>query len=248
MDKKVNKKVTTKKSPAKKTSVKKPTVKKTVTKKTPIKKEVNKVKTVAPKKIEVKVEEKIIEEPKRRIKKVDDNEKLYIYGALITIILVLSNTIVNIPFEVFGTAIKLSAFVYPITFLFSCIILKKYGVLEVIEALVVAIVVQLLMFFLRWVIVGNVNVGVFISSFVSFGISQVSCLCLYSILVRNKMDTIFYVFLVFTICILFDNGVFLSLLKNFGDSSIGLGTLNISNAIKLLLSFLISYLITQKDW
>lgn len=247
MDKKVSKKTVTK-SPAKKVNtVKKSTPKKTTTKKV-IKKPVNKVKAVIPKKIETKVEEKVIEEPKKKITKVDDSERLYIYGALITILLVLSNTIINIPCEVFGVTIKLSAFVYPFTFLFSCIILKKYGVMEVIEALIVAIVVQLLMFFLRWIIVGNINVGLFVSAFVSFSVSQVACLCLYGILLRNKLDTIFYAFLVFTICILFDNGIFLSLLKNFGDNTVGLNALNVSNIIKVLFSFLIAYFITEKEW
>lgn len=234
------------KKTVKQSETKKP---KTVVKKTSTKK-VTQVKTTTPKNIEVKKVERVIEEPKKRKSnsKVTDSEKLYIYGALITIILVLSNSIINIPFELFGYSVKLSTFIYPFTFLLSCVIMKKYGVMEVIEALVVAIVVQMLMFFLRWIIVGNINVGLFVSSFVSFSISQAACLCLYSILIRNKMDTIFYVFLVFTICILFDNGVFLSLLKNFGDSTVEIGSLNISNILKVLISFVISYFITEKEW
>lgn len=255
MDKKVSKKKVDKKTPVKKTTARKPATKKKTTKvivkkpapKKSVKQNENKVKTVAPKEIEVKVEETIIKDQKRKISKVEESEKLYIYGALIAILLVLSNTIVNIPFEIFGVALKLSAFVYPFIFLFSCIILKKYGVVEVIEALIVAIVVQLMMFFLRWIIVGNINVGIFVSTFISFSISQVACLCLYSILLKNKLDTFFYIFLIFTICILFDNGVFLSLLKNFGDSTITLNTLNVSNLIKILISLLISYIIMKKE-
>ena len=252
MNKKVTKKseaVTKKKT----TTVKKTTVKpKTTVKKTVSTKKVStpkKVKAVEAKKIETIVVEPVETPKKRKIEKVTDSEKLYIYGALITIILVLSNSIVSIPFEVFGVVVKLSSFFYPLTFLISCIILKKYGVMEVIEALVVAVVVQLLMFFLRWIIVGNINVGLFISSFVAFGVGQVACLCLYNILERNKMDkNILYVFLVFTICVLFDNGVFLSLLKNFGDSTATLNSLNISNGIRVMISFLMAYFITEVKW
>lgn len=224
-------------------NTKKSTTKKNATanknKKTVTKKETNKIKEKVLKTVETQT---IKSKRKRNNKNYND---LYLYSSAIAIILVLSNSINYIPFTINDIDISLSVFSYPFIFLFSCMIYKKYGFWETIESLIVAVVIQMLMFFLRWIIFEEVELKLFISSLISFGLSQFICIYLYHILLENKLENFLYIFLILTISILFDNIIFLTFLKIFGDQTIGLEVLNASNLVKLGMSTLISLIISK---
>lgn len=221
-------------------NTKKVVKKSTTNKKTVNNKVASKIKEKGPLKI---VETQIIEKKRKGNKK--NYNDLYLYSSAIAIILVLSNSISYIPFTINNVDVSLSVFSYPFIFLFSCLIYKKYGLWETIESLIVAVVIQMLMFFLRWIIFEEVELKLFISSLISFGLSQFICVYLYHILLENELENYLYVFLILTISILFDNVIFLTFLKLFGDQTIGLEILNVSNLVKLGMSALVSLIVSK---
>lgn len=184
---------------------------------------------------------------RNKIKIVDDPDKIYIYSFAITVFLVLSNAIINIPFNISDTPVFLGVFTYPFALFFSCIVLKKYGLKEVVQGIVIAVTMQILMLFLRWIVFSEIEISLLISTLISFILSEMALLTLYYIIIKNKKETFSIMLLLFIIIILFDNCLFLSIFNSFRNN-ITLEMFEMSNVIKLIMSIIITYLFKYIKW
>lgn len=199
------------------------------------------------KKIKKGVESVIPKNIRSKIKIVDDPDKLYIYSFAITVFLILSNAVINIPFKIGETPVFLGVFTYPFALFFSCIVLRKYGLKEVIQGIVVAVTMQILMLFLRWIVFSEVEISLLVSTLTSFILSEAALVTLYYIIIRNKKETFLTMLLLFIIIILFDNSLFLSIYNSF-ENNITLEIFEMSNAVKLIMSIIITYLFKYIKW
>lgn len=182
-----------------------------------------------------------------KIKIIDDPDKIYIYSFAITVFLILSNAIINIPLEIKEVSIFPGLFTYPFALFFSCVVLRKYGLKEVIQAIIIAVTMQILMLFLRWIVFSEVEISLLVSTLTSFVLSEVFLMTIYYVIIKNKKETFLVMLLLFIIILLFDNCLFLYIFNLF-ENNITFKMFEISNAIKLIMSIIITYLFKYIKW
>lgn len=135
------------------------------------------------------------------------NTKFSIYVAIISIILILSNSISVYTFNLFNYQIAYSVFTYALVFVFANEITRRYGYRKTLYAIVLADIIQ----FLLYIILNNIfsiDMGevVIYSSILTFTIGQLINLFLYVKLVKNnRMASALFAFLV---AITIDNIIF----------------------------------------
>lgn len=231
-----------KKSPVRKTTTK--------TKSNTVKKVSVKSKSNSKPKVEIKkemVKNLTAERPKRKFKEKEENLK-YIYGSAIAIFLILSNCLVNFTFEINDVEIYYNVFTIPFIYFFTCILYKKYGLRDTVEAMIIAVVVQILIFFLRWIMFSEVEVNLFLATLLAVPISQFICIVLYEVMLKSDIENKFVIWLILTIVLLFDNVVFLAVLKVLDSPDITLSMLGISNVIKVVMAMVLTSLVDKIKW
>ncbi len=169
---------------------------------------------------------------------------LYLYGALISILFILSNYIVKFSFELSGTAVYFSVFTIPFIYLFTCLLYKKYGFKKTIIAIIIAVILQLLVFLGEWMVTKELNTAVLVGTMLSVPFAQLITIGLYK-LIQKKYENIFTIFIVLAIAVIFDNLVFLNVLKLFGDANVAINMITVSNLIKLVLTFVSAIIVAR---
>lgn len=169
-----------------------------------------------------------------------------LYGALICLLFVLSNYIVKFSFELNGTIIYYSVFTIPFIYLFTCLLYKKYGFKKVIIAICTAILLQLLAFLVEWLVYSKIDTGVLVGTMLSVPFAQLITVGLYK-LIGKKYENILSIFIILAVAVLFDNLVFLNVLKAFGDKGVVIHMITISNLIKVVLAFISSIIVVKTN-
>lgn len=167
-----------------------------------------------------------------------------LYGSLISILFILSNYIVKFSFNLNGTSIYYSVFTIPFIYLFTCLLYKKYGFKKTLTAIVIAIVLQLLVFFMEWLIYSEISTAVLVGTMLSVPFAQLLTIGLYK-LMNKKHENILTIFIILAIAVIFDNLVFLNVLKLFGDNAVVINMITTSNLIKVLLAFISSIIVIK---
>ena len=88
------------------------------------------------------------------------------------IILVVSNFIARLHINILETPLYLSAVIYPLTYLCTCLIIKKTSSKQAIYLMALALGAQSLSCVVQWIMLGDVDCSATLSTFISFLLGQ----------------------------------------------------------------------------
>lgn len=111
------------------------------------------------------------------------------------IILIIASTMAHQHISILGSPIYLYAFIYPLTYLFSCWITKKTDLKSALNAMATTLVLQTVVFVLNWIFFNIMDAYLMIYTFLAFFLEQLILIFTYDFLVKIKKDTFMSMFL-----------------------------------------------------
>lgn len=113
----------------------------------------------------------------------EENNKLPLLLVLsLPILLLISTEVAYISFNVFGQEIYLLSLVFPLTFLASLLIFKKSNSKMAITLVILALIMQCMVFVLKWVLLSTIDYKLMEITFLGFFISHLILLLGYEVL------------------------------------------------------------------
>ena len=131
---------------------------------------------------------------------------IYLLG--MPIALIIANFMARFHIEIFGSPLYFSVLLYPLTYLFSGMIVKKAGYKKSLLLMSVTLVCAALTFVVQWSLLSTIDNLVMIYSFLSFLICQLIFIYTYDFLIKMKKDTYGWVFLLVLLVSANDNAFF----------------------------------------
>ncbi len=131
---------------------------------------------------------------------------IYLLG--MPIALIIANFMARFHIEIFGSPLYFSVLLYPLTYLFSGMIVKKAGYKKSLLLMSVTLVCAALTFVVQWSLLSTIDNLVMIYSFLSFLICQLIFIYTYDFLIKMKKDTYGWVFLLVLLVSAIDNAFF----------------------------------------
>lgn len=173
------------------------------------------------------------------------NKKYLLYSLIIAVLFILSNYIVKFSFNIGDTSVFYSVFSIPFIYLFTYLLYKKFGFKKSFIAIIGAVILQLLVFLIEWLITSQINTGVLVGTMLSVPFAQLLLIGLITLLQKFKFENIISIFVALSVAVLFDNLVFLNVMKLFGNNDVVINMINISNLIKIVLAFVSSLVVSK---
>jgi uncharacterized PurR-regulated membrane protein YhhQ (DUF165 family) len=162
---------------------------------------------------------------------------LYVFG--LPIILIVSTYIAHIHFTILGSPFYLSVLIYPLTYLITCLVVKKSNLSTALDLMAVSIVCQAFTFVVIWSLIGEMDSLLMICTFLSFVLNQLIIIVVYNYLLKTKMDTYLAIFILIVIVSGIDNILFGGLIE--GE------TISLSILARLMYAVIIPAIVARSD-
>ena len=124
------------------------------------------------------------------------------------IILVVSNFIARLHINVLETPLYLSAVIYPLTYLCTCLIIKKTSSKQAVYLMALALGAQSLSCVVQWIMLGDVDCSATLSTFISFLLGQLIIIVGYDYLKKVKQDNYFSILAIILLVSVLDNLIY----------------------------------------
>lgn len=131
---------------------------------------------------------------------------IYLLG--MPIIFIIANFIARVHCEILGSPLYFSAFLYPVTYLISGLIVRKSEYKQGLLMMAISLVSSALTFVVEWALIDRMDYVVMMYAFMSFLIGQLIFIYTYDFLIKIKKDTYGFVFLLLAVVSAIDNAFF----------------------------------------
>lgn len=131
---------------------------------------------------------------------------IYLLG--MPVVLIIANFMARFHIEIFGSPLYFSVLLYPLTYLFSGMIVKKTDYKKSLLIMAVSLMCAALTFVVQWALLDSIDNFVMIYSFLSFLICQLIFIYTYDFLIKMKKNTYGWVFILVLVVSAIDNAFF----------------------------------------
>lgn len=161
---------------------------------------------------------------------------IYIIG--LPIIVLVANALANIKFTILGSYLSVSAFLYPLSFFITCLIIKKTNYKNALRIMIFALAAEVLAAVVEWIILKEMDSYIMIYGYLSLIICQLILIYVYDFLVKKKKDTFIFVFLLLLMVNAIDNAFFGAIIEG--------QYISFSSAIRLIYAIVLAGILTKK--
>ena len=154
------------------------------------------------------------------------------------IILIVSTFMARLHIEIGSSPLYISTFLYPLTYLLICLIIKKTNSKNAFNIMSVALISQSLAFIIEWIMLNKMDCYVMICTFLSFLFSQLILIYTYDFLRKTKKDGYFAILLLIGIVSAIDNAFFGACIEG--------QTISLSILVRLVYVIIIPLVLAEK--
>ena len=140
------------------------------------------------------------------MKKEEKLSLTYVLG--MPIVFIIANFIARVHFSVVGSPLYFSVLLYPLTYLFSGMVIKKTNYKNGLLMMAITLMLSALTFVVEWALLDTMDYFVMIYAFLSFLICQLIFIYTYDFLRKIKKDTYGWVFILVAIVSAIDSTFF----------------------------------------
>ena len=161
---------------------------------------------------------------------------IYIIG--LPIIVLVANALANIKFTILGSYLSVSAFLYPLSFFITCLIIKKTNYKNALRIMIFALAAEALAAVVEWIVLKEMDSYVMIYGYLSLLICQLILIYTYDFLVKKKKDTFIFVFLLLLVVSAIDNAFFGAIIEG--------QYISFSSLVRLIYAIVLACILTKK--
>lgn len=154
------------------------------------------------------------------------------------ITLIIATFFARIHITILGSPLYIYPFIYPLTYLFSCIILKETDLKSALSMMAIAQVAQSIAFIIGWVILGKMDQLLMIYTFLAVLIEQLILIYTYDFLIKIKKDTYMPLLILLFVVSLINNFLFGAFIEGY--------ILSVSILARLIYAIILPVLIARK--
>lgn len=131
------------------------------------------------------------------------------------IILIIASTMAYEHINILGTPLYLYAFMYPLTYLFSCWITKKTDLSKALGVMSLALILQSVVFVVKWIFFNSIDAYLMIYTFLAFFLEQLILIFTYNFFIKIEKDTFTPIFLLILFVSIINNVFFGAFIEGY---------------------------------